>query len=134
MILGVTGSRDGMNDVQLSKLIEFLNDHNIIELHHGDCVGVDKICFEQASKREVKTISHPPNKDRLRAFCKNDEIRQIKDYIQRNRDIVDECDYLIAFPNTNQEIIRSGTWATIRYARICDRELKIFYPDGRVDN
>ncbi len=34
----------------------------------------------------------------------------------RNHKIVDGCDFLIAAPH-GPEILRSGTWATIRYAR-----------------
>jgi hypothetical protein len=39
-----------------------------------------------------------------------------KSYLDRNHDIVDSCSILLALP-TGQEILPSGTWATIRYAR-----------------
>lgn len=38
---------------------------------------------------------------------------------------------LIAFPPSKEEITRSGTWSTIRYARKCHKSLIIVYPDGQ---
>ena len=42
MKIGITGTREGMNDSQVSRVTQLLfdmgPDH---ELHHGDCVGVD---------------------------------------------------------------------------------------------
>lgn len=39
------------------------------------------------------------------------------DPLARNRRIVAAVDVLIAAPETDREELRSGTWATIRYAR-----------------
>jgi len=50
----------------------------------------------------------------------------------RNHKIVDICDILVAFPQTNSETVRSGTYATIRYARKCKKPIIIIYPDGSV--
>ena len=54
-----------------------------------------------------------------------------KDYLERNHDIVDETDMLIATPGEEQEVQRSGTWATIRYARKQKRTILTIYPSGR---
>ena len=51
------------------------------------------------------------------SFCKGDIILKPKKYLDRNKSIVDKTDILIAFPSTNEEVIRSGTWSTIRYAK-----------------
>ena len=45
-------------------------------------------------------------------------------------EIVDESDTIIAFPASAEEVIRSGTWATIRYARKTKTPLHIILPDG----
>ena len=37
---------------------------------------------------------------------------------------------LIAFPSTQFEIQRSGTWQTIRYARKLKKKILIIYPNG----
>lgn len=38
-------------------------------------------------------------------------------YMKRNDRLVELADTLVAFPRTRQEVLRSGTWATIRRAR-----------------
>lgn len=39
-------------------------------------------------------------------------------YMLRNERMIDHADMLVAFPNTGREELRSGTWATIRRARL----------------
>jgi hypothetical protein len=45
--------------------------------------------------------------------------------------IVKSCDRLLACPGTMTEIIRSGTWATVRMARKAGRPITIVLPAGR---
>ena len=42
---------------------------------------------------------------KMRSFCKADIILPEKKYLVRNKDIVDSCDMLIAFPPTKEEIL-----------------------------
>jgi len=58
--------------------------------------------------------------------------RKAKPYLARNQDIVDETEVLIAVPAQKKEIVRSGTWATIRRARKAGRLIYFIFPDGRV--
>lgn len=118
-ILGFTGSRYGMSEKQkeMTKIIvEYLKPS---ELHHGDCVGADKDCNDIVMNvlQNCERISHPGNISHLTAHCIVDKRLPIKKCLVRNRDIVKESDILIACPPTNEEIVRSGTWATIRNAR-----------------
>ncbi len=55
-----------------------------------------------------------------------------KPYLARNRDIVNAADVLIAGPGGMEEIMRSGTWATVRYARKKQKPVIIVYPNGEV--
>jgi hypothetical protein len=45
MRIGVTGTRNGGTVSQLSNIKEFLfkvkEEYSTVELHHGDCIGVD---------------------------------------------------------------------------------------------
>lgn len=116
MILGVTGSRVARPDRTEAKLFAFLCENDVKELHHGDCVGWDKQCHDMASRYGVKIIIHPPTDDRLRAFCEGGAVLDPKPYLDRNRDIVDACTFLIAAPD-GPERQRSGTWSTVRYAK-----------------
>jgi hypothetical protein len=118
MRLGFTGARKGMSDQQKEALRQLLIEFQPTEFHHGDCIGADSQAHAivRAHSR-AKIIIHPPNKDRYRAFCEGDRSKPPKEYLQRNRDIVDECDMLLAAPETEREELRSGTWSTVRYAR-----------------
>jgi hypothetical protein len=53
----------------------------------------------------------------------------------RNRHIVDEVDLMFAKQLQNEEIVRSGTWCTIRYAARSKvkRLLVIVWPDGTIE-
>jgi hypothetical protein len=122
---GFTGNRTGMSDNQKEQIRTILqtdlNNGFNIQVAHGDCVGADKdfhdICCELSIDNRIKIIIHPPTENILRAFCKSDNIMICKPYLDRNRDIVDTSDTLLACPKTNIEEKRSGTWYTIRYAR-----------------
>jgi hypothetical protein len=120
MIVGFTGSRKGINQKQVDKIKAFLIETQASHIHHGDCVGADTSFHEIGGNLNLSISIHPPDKKGLRSFCspKGDGIsHQEKPFIKRNHDIVDSCDVLIACPDTSKEKVRSGTWATIRYAR-----------------
>jgi hypothetical protein len=60
-------------------------------------------------------------------------MHECKEYLDRNHDIVDSSDLLIAVSESTVEVLRSGTWATIRYAKKLRKPIKIIYPDGKVE-
>lgn len=66
----------------------------------------------------------------MRAHCKSDETKQPQPYLKWNRCIVDSTDRMIAFPNIKHEVWKSGTWATVRYAKKVGKYISIIYPDG----
>jgi hypothetical protein len=53
--------------------------------------------------------------------------------LARNHTIVQRCDHLLATPATFKEHLRSGTWATIRYARKAGKAITIIRPDGKIE-
>lgn len=114
MILGVTGSRHGGGFERGQKFYQFLD--GVTEFHHGDCLGWDEECFITCSHFGIKTVAHPPENGAHRAFTKSDVILPPKPYLDRNKDIVNAVDYLIAAPS-GPETQRSGTWSTVRYAK-----------------
>jgi len=130
--IGFTGTRDGMSKEQRATLKTILTTLRPREVHHGDCIGADAEFHEICSK--IDSISdiviHPPKIDTARAFCKAGIIREEKDYLDRDKDIVNETDMLIAAPKTLYEVKRSGTWFTIRYASMIYRPTIIITPDG----
>lgn len=130
MKIGFTGTKRGMTRDQKCCLIGILAVSSPDEFHHGDCVGADEQAHSIATNLTENVIIHPPIKDILRAFCEAKTILPPKDYLDRNHDIVDACDLLVATPCTRYEVTRSGTWATIRYARKRNKQIIIIWPEG----
>lgn len=139
LILGVTGTREGMNKVQkenLEKVIEqllFEQEYDERILHQGQCQGVDvQVAKILKSKYGFKVISHPPVKKELMGICENDEVRLPKGYLARDRNIVNECKLLLVFPkeNTHQKV--GGTWYTHDFALKQNKPLYLISPDGNI--
>ena len=128
MVIGFTGTSKGIPVHQLLGAARLLNADD--EFHFGDCVGADYQVWYMANSIGCWTVSHPPTNSKARAFCPASVILRPRPYLIRNHDIVDVCDKLIATPHTIREERRSGTWATIRYARKQDKEIIIVGPDG----
>ena len=125
---GFTGSREGMTQLQsdeVQRLIQLLDG----KFHHGDCVGADFQAHRFAELNDkLEIVIHPPVKTSLRAYCKNGVVLPPKEYLKRNKDIVDACGWLIAAPK--DRVQKGGTWWTINYARMTGTKVVVVYPDG----
>ena len=103
MRVGFTGTRHGMSGIQkdqLAKVLRLMPGGFVF--HHGAAQGADTQAAEIAGGYTPTVVAHPaePGKE-----------------LARNRVIVANSDILIAAPRTDKEELRSGTWATVRYAR-----------------
>lgn len=131
MIVGFTGTRQGMTSAQkqtFAALIVFAE-----QPHHGMCTGADAQAEEIAKQRAPNCYrtGHPASDvpDKYRANCLDtDEVLPAVPAMERNGNIVDACDLLIAAPRALQEELRSGTWATVRYARKSGKPVIILDP------
>lgn len=136
IVLGFTGTRNGLTVMQSERLNLQLRFLEPAEARHGDCIGGDEQFHAKCMNLPVwRIVVHPPDNDTLRAFCGGSDDTQVtqvgmKPYLVRNRDIVDASDVMIACPKESEEVMRSGTWTTIRYARKIGKPLLIIYPDG----
>jgi len=131
MKIGFTGTQSGITDYQMDAIAEALRTlkkHGFDEFHHGDCQGADTIASSIAIALDYKIILHPPINQSKRGWNACDYERPAKDYLDRNHDIVDEADFMIATPFRDVEELRSGTWATIRYAMKKLKRMIIIYP------
>lgn len=127
---GFTGTREGMTEAQqvsLRVVLKLLSGW----WHHGDCFGGDAESHGIAKKMGLFVTVHPPINPKFRAFCSGDETRPTYDYIERNRNIVTETQRLVAAPDTTKEEWRSGTWATVRWARKLGKPIAIIRPNGQ---
>lgn len=134
MRIGITGTKTGMNETQFNIFLNFLYEFPFFtHFHNGDCIGVDDQSTQivQSEFPEVKVICHPPSDPKNRAFGKYDEIRPEFPYIVRDHKMVDEIAYLYAIPH-KEEYLRSGTWATVRYARKTGVPVTIIMPKGEI--
>lgn len=132
MKIGFTGTKDGMTDAQKLKFDLFITSLSPTEFHHGSCVGADDEAgiIVKKNKPNCQIVLHPPIKTTLKADSYFDVSREPKDYLVRNKDIVNESDVLIATPKEHNEQLRSGTWSTIRYAQKINKPLICIFPDG----
>lgn len=116
--VGVTGSRGMRNPFARDWLLERLSSLHKVgsELHHGKCIGPDDQARIIARHVGYVTIAHPSNLAHYQAEGVDDYVFAPRPPLDRNRTIVDMVDFLIAVPDA-PEHLRSGTWATVRYAR-----------------
>lgn len=128
--IGVTVSRKGLTEIQRFRAKMLLAGYDV--LHHGDCVGGDNDLDAIATDLKLRIVVHPPINSSLRAYCISSERREPKEYLARDRDIVDESERMIAFPNSTTPTPHSGTWYTVGYARKMGKPLAIVFPNGDV--
>ena len=133
MIVGFTGTQAGMGLLQKRIFCSIINHIKPSQFRHGDCLGADAEAHKIIQAMGIPIVIHPPIDTKKRAWCPAlacDKILSEKDYIVRNHDIVDSSDFMIAISRLKFEEQRSGTWATIRYARKTHKDCCIIYPDG----
>jgi hypothetical protein len=115
MKIGFTGTQQGMTEKQKHEIAKLIKQAS--EFHHGDCIGADSEAHQLAIEYGIFTVIHPPDNPSKRAWCVGDQVLPAKPYLDRNHDIVDQTEVLIAAPFEDEDKLRSGTWATIRYAK-----------------
>lgn len=147
MRIGFCGSQKGMTSFQKEELVKRLEGGT--EFVFGDCIGSDSEAAHIAWKCGISTFTiYPQNTNsKKRNWCWNqdkDITREDGEWrylyglqirwmpamepLKRNKLIVDNCELLIATPKEFEHSIRSGTWATIRYAWKTKRNLIIIPP------
>lgn len=130
MQVGFTGTSRGMNQRQINTLIVWLTGNFPEYAHHGDCIGADAE-FHDLVRNHVSGCTiyiHPPADSKKRAWMKGDVTLSTYPYLERNHNIVDASEIMLAAPATYNEQLRSGTWATVRYARRKSKPVILFYP------
>ena len=133
--IGFTGTSQELTDVQFLSLgfvLQNLKKAGAEELHHGCCVGADYTAHEMGQALGYKIVKHPPDNTCKMAECIGGEEWKPKPYLDRNHDIVDATVMLVAAPKERHEQLRSGTWATVRYATKKNRPITFVWPDGSV--
>lgn len=135
MILGFTGTRAGLTPA-LPGLIAALPDRVL----HGGAEGADTefdVLLVAAGMPLERIEVYPTSEYRARLWLPKEpgpsrvvHLPQVP--LDRNRVIAQRCDWLLACPMTAVEIIRSGTWATVRYARKAGKPITLALLNGKI--
>ncbi len=134
MRIGITGTRQGMSSMQMLGCSLVLGKFDPEWVIHGAAIGVDTEAHSIAGSLRIRRHVWPSNMPDMTGDCpieSRDKIETPHYPLDRNHDIVDGSHVLLAFPNSREETLRSGTWATIRYALRVWKPTVIFYPTGR---
>jgi hypothetical protein len=131
-IIGFTGTREGMTPRQKATVLRLFIENMPFTFVHGDCVGADDNAHDLAIRVGAPVVQRPSTFTGQRAFGAGaKKVYPPKPPLDRNREIVEGSDLLIATPKGFVEEPRGGTWYTIRYARQVRKPLIIVWPDGR---
>src|SRR5262245_59641213 len=122
-----------MSDQQRNRITDILTVLQPQIIMNGCCEGADRDIWEICRNWTIEFEFHPSNPEQMawaRAHAhKYEAINTIRLPLSRNRVMVRKgVRGLIATPSQNMEILRSGTWATIREARKIGRPIWIITP------
>lgn len=125
MRIGFTGTRKGMTfaqEFQLKDVLGYFWDvaharRARAELHYGGQNGADLGARTVAKEYGYHVETYPCPGVVADEETKVDVWHEVFPPLTRNRNIVAAVDILVAAPETDEEELRSGTWATVRYAR-----------------
>lgn len=136
MIAAFTGTQAGMTDAQRQRVRAGLTLLRPTIGIHGDCIGADADFHAILVELGIASVIYPCTIESKRAYCQlgpaGGTIHVPQSPLERNRIMVRRSAILIATPKGHSEELRSGTWATVRYARKIGRPIRIVLPDGRV--
>lgn len=144
MIVGFTGTRRGPTPAQHAAMDRFLLrlfvNHGAQVLVHGGAVGCDTFAHHTVTasglNRDIPILVFPaiegPCSSVVNIPMGNCLIAEPIPTLERNRIIAGISTGLIAVPATDREEQRSGTWATVRYAREIGCPVYVVRQDGRI--
>jgi hypothetical protein len=135
MILSFTGTQRGMTRRQMDLVIAIVETYNPKKVVHGGCIGADADFHELCLSLGVGIIEVWPSDvpDKVAKLRLGNDITTVIIHepqrpLLRNLDIVAGSDHLIACPAQEDEILRSGTWATVRLSTRYDIPCTVIKP------
>ena len=136
MVIGFSGSKEGLDPYQLVLLKNYLtNINNITKALHGGCVGADEqfhdICLELGIPLEVHFGYSSKNKIKNHKYRANLNgpftHKPFETFFARNRTIADRSDIVFTGPNSVLNK-RGGTWHTWKYSNNTLKQPTIMLP------
>lgn len=138
--IGLTGNREFPTQEQVTIFCSLLNTltGNTVTFHHGGCIGSDETMHHLIHHYYPNCIIHLyPSTFKDMWGIQPDEAdwsQEPKKALERDLDIVNASEILIALSPTEEEILRSGTWATLRYMKKANKPFIIIPPTGKLRN
>lgn len=142
--IAFTGTQEGMTQKQRHELLWWLKRLRAQEpvaggprympiFHHGLCIGADAEAHMTAKLAGLFLYGHPCVEEGhpKRAVLDLEEFSRldpVQPPLERNHIMVDNCGLLIAAPRQREEVLRSGTWSTVRYARKRGKQTLMLWP------
>lgn len=139
MLMGFTGTRNGMTKEQWTAVVRLVRMHQPTEVHHGCCLGADAE-FHWIVRRELpscRIVGHPGPDTLMQdhsvmADC--DVLLPPKNHFARNRDIVEvSADGMIGAPPAEPLPAKGGTAYTVGHSWKRGRYTAVAWPSGDVD-
>ena len=122
MTAAFTGTQRGMTPAQSARIEILLRFLGVTRVLHGACEGSDRE-FHDLTKGILRELypGTPEQAEWASAHvAPGDRVWPVpndaKPQISRDHRMVDRAPILIAAPRGRHEVLRSGTWATVRYA------------------
>lgn len=116
----------------MARLEGLLKELDVGTLLHGAAIGADEQASLVAQRLDLKVKAYPSDVEDqrgLEAFAH--DWKPAARPLERNKTMVANAHLLIATPD-GPEKMRSGTWATIRFARDKKKAVYVVMPDGEV--
>lgn len=132
-LVAITGTRKGITLKQRATFELWLGFGKVGTLCHGAAIGADEEIAIRCKEFGCKLLAFPCNiasQQSKKAIEISDEVFDEEPPLTRNRNMVDYALSVMAFPATMAEEMRSGTWATIRYANKKGINVQMFWPNG----
>lgn len=150
--IAFTGTRRGITRPQVVALTDVMTVLRLSaprvpfderEFLHGCCVGADRSAHDLVhATRWWKIVGYPGREDQREwamQIYRGGSLRVVHPVpsgrspeLARNHDMVDDSTILVACPGEHTERLRSGTWATVRYARKKAVPVIIITPVGSI--
>lgn len=134
MMLTFTGTQRGMTAFQLEQVYHRLKtwSPNLVAIHHGGCTGADtefhEACYELSLLKLVHVWPSNLPKKQGRLVGSGFKVNSPSDPLFRNKAMVERSGIVLATPGEHYELLRSGTWATIRYAKELGMAVDVIFP------
>ena len=122
MNVGIVGARKYQDRQSVIDLVNSLPTDSVIVT--SGCAGVCTWAREEAEKRNMEVVVYSPDLQNIRAW-----FEVAKRYYQRNKELVEACDFLYAFVS-QEDGFAGGTRFEVKYALKLKKLVQLHWENG----